>query len=403
MSALFLAALVGSLVYAFWPKPVEVEAVEIVQGDLVVSVTQDGKTRIKERFVISSPLAGQLERIELRPGDRVKKGETCLAAVRPRSPQLLDSREIAQAEARVKAGEAVVQRSWRARQAAEASMDFAKAEVQRARSIAQERVISRSELDGAEMLFRMRKAELEEGSLAEVIAKFELELAKAALSYAQPADPKVERPADLEIRAPIDGQVLRVWEESSKVIAASTPLLELGDPADLEVEVDVLSSDAVQIQPGTEAWLEHWGGEYDLEARVRLVEPSGFTKISALGVEEQRVNIILDLIDPLEKRPTLGDGFRVEARIVLWKGIDLIKAPIGSLFRREDAWAVFVIHEGTVMTHEVEIGHRGGNEVEIMKGLQVGDRVVLHPNDTLSDGKRIVVTGESREQQEKKQ
>jgi HlyD family secretion protein len=391
-----IGAILGALVYAFWPKPIEVDAAQITKGNLEVSITQDGRTRIKERYVISSPLGGQLDRIELRPGDIVKKGETFIASVRPLSPHLLDSREIAQAEARVKAAEAAVQRSARARQAADASRVFTRSEVERARDVAQQRVISRSELESAEMQFRMRTAELEAATLAEDIAKFELEQARAALLYTQPADQSENRPANLDIKSPIDGRVLRVWEESSKVILPTTPLLEVGDPADLEVEVDVLSSDAVQIKPGTEAWLEHWGGDHDLAGSVRLVEPSGFTKISALGVEEQRVNVIIDLIDPIENRPTLGDGFRVEARIVLWKGVDIMKAPVGSLFRQKDRWAVYKIVDDVIHLVEIEVGHRGGNEVEVLKGLAVGDRVVLHPNDQLKDGGRIVISTDGR-------
>lgn len=391
LSLLGIAAIAGALVYSFWPNPIEVDVGTIVRGKLEVSVTQDGKTRIKERYVISSPLGGQLDRIELRPGDMVKKGATFIAAVRPQSPQLLDSREIAQAAARVKAAQASVQRSGRARQAAEASLEFSQSEMERARDIARQRVISLSELESAEMQFRMRKAELEAATLAEDIANFELEQAKAALRYSHPAESSEDRPETIEITSPIDGKVLRVWEESSKVIAPSTPLLEVGDPADLEVEVDVLSSDAVQIRPGTKAWLEHWGGGHDLEGRVRLVEPSGFTKISALGVEEQRVNVIIDLIEPFEKRQTLGDGFRVEARIILWTGDDIVKAPVGALFRKGESWAVYQVLDNVVRVTEIEVGHRGGNEVEIIKGLVPGDRVVLHPNDQLQDGSKVII------------
>lgn len=383
------AGVLGWLVYAFWPRPISVELAEVTRGDLRVSVTQDGKTRIRERYVISAPVPGQLKRIELRPGDAVTQGETVIAYIQPQIPPMLDSRELAQAEARVKAAEAALRRSERAIEATEASLKFAVAELSRAKGVARDQVISRSELEGFEMRFRMAQAVHEQARLGQDMAKFELEQARAALLFSRPQSAEAELPADLEIRAPITGRVFRVFQESTKLVAASTPLVEIGDPADLEVEMDVLSTDAVQIKPGDPAWLEHWGGDHDLASRVRLVEPSGFTKISALGVEEQRVNVILDIIAPAEERTTLGDGFRVEARVVLWEGKGIVKVPASALFRSGQRWSVFVIQADRAVLRDIDVGHRNDLEFEVLKGLEPGERVVVHPSESVQDGIRV--------------
>ncbi len=383
--------LTAALVYAFWPKPVDVEITPVTTGPLQVTVNEDGKTRIRERYMVSAPLGGQLQRIELRPGDPVERGKTLIASIQPQSPHMLDARELAQAEARVKAGEARVKRSQRTLKGAQAALKYAESELRRAQAVADDRIISRSELENSEMLFRTRSEEYEAARYAEDIATFELELARAALLLANPVVSGKELPANLDIKSPIDGEVLRIHQESSRVVAPATPLVELGDPNDLEVEVDVLSGDAVKIRPGAQVWIEHWGGDHRLKGRVRTIEPSGFTKVSALGVEEQRVNVIIDLVNSVKERSQLKDNFRVEARIVTWESPHVTKVPVSTLFRDGDHWAVFVINGRHAHLSTVRVGHRNGWEAEILQGLQPADQVVVHPSEKLRDGAAVLV------------
>ncbi|HEY6563341.1 MAG TPA: HlyD family efflux transporter periplasmic adaptor subunit, partial [Pirellulaceae bacterium] len=278
------------------------------------------------------------------------------------------------------------------RKASEAALAFVTAELQRAQSVARNGVISRTELETAEMKQRMGAERLQSARFAEDIAAFELDLARSALMHARPDESNPSSTRELLIFAPVDGEVLRVLHQSAQVVTPGTPLIELGDPRDLEVEIDVLSNDAVQIRRGAMVRLEHWGGPQPLEGHVRIVEPAGFTKISALGVEEQRVNVIVDLTSPLSDRPSLGDGFRVEARIVVWKADKTTKVPVGALFRRGSHWCVFMLEGDRASLQEVEIGQRNSSDAQVLGGLKPGDRVVLHPSDQLQDGAKTKTT-----------
>jgi HlyD family secretion protein len=312
-----------------------------------------------------------------------------------------------------------------------AAQAYAEAEVTRARKASRGDAISQAELENAEMLFRQKSEELRSTRIAEDIARFELEQAEAALLRTRPhadevplpampstaansssgdpatPDPGLSDPASPEptdggkfisdgnggwnftIYSPITGRVLRVLQESAAVVTAGTPLVELGDPADLEAVIEVLSRDAVKIHPGAQVFLEHWGGVKPLNGRVRVIEPSGFTKISTLGVEEQRVNVIVDLTDPPEARTTLGDCFRVEARIVIDEAKDVIKVPTSALFRVGERSAVFRVIDHKAHQQFVTLGRQNGLEAEVVEGLAEGDRVVLHPSDQIEDGKSV--------------
>lgn len=423
---LFIAALiVTGLAYAFIPRPVAVDLVKVERGTVRVTVDEDGKTRIHEKYVVSAPLNGRILRINLDPGDKVVAGKTLLTMIEPRDPELLDARSIAQAEARVKAAEATLQQMEPELEKARAGQAWAEAEAVRMRKAFRGSGVTQSELDTAEYTLRQRSEELRSAKLAEEIARFELEQAKAALlrSRPQPDDtPQSTKPVriasaipptkvdgnsrvpaagenitpedqandwDFPIYSPINGSVLRVMQESSAVVMPGTPLVELGDPADLEVEVDVLSRDAVKIHPGDEVYFEHWGGAAPLKGRVRVVEPSGFTKISTLGVEEQRVWVIIDLVDPPASRPTLGDGFRVEARIVIDEAKNVLRIPTSALFRAGEQSAVFLVRNGVVHQQVVQVGRQNGLEAEITEGLAEGELVVLHPSDQLDEGTRV--------------
>jgi len=403
---LVAAAVVAGLGYAFFPEPAEVDLTPVRRGNLRVTVDEDGKTRIQEKYVVSAPLVGRLLRINMDPGDAVEAGKTLLATIQPRDPELLDARTIAESEARVKAAEATLRRVEPMLKKAQDVQAYAEKELVRGRQAARSNAVSQSEFENYELLYRQASEELRSQRIAEEIARFELQQAKAALLRSRP---RPEDGADSEansfyssegaegeqtgnggwnftIVSPITGRVLRVFQESAAVVTAGTPLLELGDPRDLEVEVDVLSRDAVEIHPGDPVLLEHWGGNEVLQGQVRLVEPSAFTKISTLGVEEQRVNVIIDLVDPPEDRTTLGDGFRVEARIVIDEAKDVLIVPTSALFRVGNESALFVVKDGKVHEQVVKIGRQNGLEAEVVEGLQEGDLVVIHPSDQIEDG-----------------
>jgi HlyD family secretion protein len=332
----------------------------------------------------------------MEAGDPVVAGKTLLATIEPRDPDLLDARAVAQAEARVKAAEATLKKMEPMFEEVRAAQAFAEAELTRARKAALSNAVSKSELENAEYVFRQKSEEMRSTRIQEEIARFELEQAEAALLRTKPRDSDAADSAPngngswtFTIYSPISGRVLRVLQESTAVVNAGTPLLELGDPLDLEVEIDVLSRDAVKIQPGGPVMLEHWGGDKPLLGRVRLVEPSGFTKISTLGVEEQRVNVIVDFVDPPDARTALGDGFRVEARVVIDEANDVLKVPTSALFRVGDASAVFQVVDDTVHEQLVKIGRQNGLEAEVLAGLSAGDQVVVHPSDQIENGVKV--------------
>ena len=390
---LVAALVVGGLGYAFWPEPAEVDLAKVERGSLQVTVDEDGKTRIREKYVVSAPLVGRLLRINMEAGDPIVAGKTLLASIEPRDPDLLDARAVAQAEARVRAAEATLKKMEPTLETVRDAQAFAEAEMTRARKAAVGNAISKSELESAEFDYRQKSEELRSTRIQEEIARFELEQAEAALLRTRPRDAETTGGASdgnggwtFTIYSPIKGRVLRVLQESAAVVNAGTPLLELGDPLDLEAEVDVLSRDAVNIHPGARVLLEHWGGDKVLQGRVRLVEPSGFTKISTLGVEEQRVNVIVDFVDPPEARATLGDGFRVEARIVIDEADDVLKVPTSALFRVGKQSAVFQVVDDVVHEQVVRIGRQNGLEAEVLEGLAAGDQVVIHPSDQIEDG-----------------
>jgi HlyD family secretion protein len=383
-----VAAVAGFIVYAFLPQPVEVDAEPVTRGPLMVTVNEDGKTRIKERFVVSMPLAGQLRRIELKAGDPVAAGQTLLAVVLPNNPDLLDPRARAEAEARVSAFDAAVKRAETNLQAADQEQEHADTEYERIRRLREMGASSESALQDA--LFVMRAAREQQRSVGFSLdmARFELEQAQAALKRFQvsPEDPDPPGECQFEIHSPIDGRVLRILQESAAALPAGTPLMELGDPTNLELEIDVLSTDAVKIAPGDTVLVEHWGGETPLTGTVRVVEPAAFTKISALGVEEQRVWIIADLNVSQEERGSLGDAFRFEGRIVVWESEDVLQVPTSALFRQGDEWAVFVINDEHAHLRKVKLGHRNPDAAEVLDGLTEGERAIVYPSDRVQDG-----------------
>lgn len=386
-------AIVGGIVYAFLPQPVPVDVAVVGRGPLMVTVNEDGKTRIRERYVVSTPLAGQLQRIELKAGDEVTAGRTVLATILPEDPRLLDPRERAQAEARVSAAEAAVSRAQTDITAAEVAEEIAESQYERIRRLRERNATTEQQFEEAMLQMRARQEERRAAEFSLQIAKFELEQARAALQRFDSSAPN-QPPGEtwhFEIRSPISGRVLRVLQESAAVLPAGTELLELGDPRNLELEVDVLSTDAVKIEPGDKMLLEHWGGDEPLTGVVRLVEPAAFTKISALGVEEQRVFVIGDLTGSEAQRSRLGDAFRFEARIVVWEDDDVLLVPTAALFRQANDWAVFVVEQNRARLRTVRLGQRNSDAAQLLEGLAEGERVIVYPGDRVQDGVAVQV------------
>lgn len=382
--------IVTSVVYALRPAPVLVDTDVVRRDAMQVTIDEDGITRIRERYVVSTPMTGRLLRITFDVGDDANAGETVLARMEPTDPSLLDPREIAQAEARVRAAERKHESAKADLAKVEAELSFAESEMGRVRTLQQRNAASELEFAEKELIFRQRTEEARAAGFTVDIAEYELQLEKAALVLTDPnPNPANGSVMELTIKAPIDGRVLRIYQESTAVISEGSPLMEIGDPTDLEIVADVLSRDAVRIPPAASVRLENWGGDQTLTGEVRLVEPSGFTKLSALGVEEQRVNAIIDLVEPPEQRPTLGDNFRVDCRITIWSQDDVLVIPTNALFRVDGHWTIFTVRQGIAHQTEVEIGHNNGQQAEVLRGVEAGETVIMHPGDSIEDGTAV--------------
>jgi HlyD family secretion protein len=374
----------GLLAVALWPKTVGVELGVVSRGPLMVTVDEEGMTRVRDRFVVSSPVAGRVLRIELEPGDTVTRGQV-VAHVRAETPPLLDERTRAEAQAAIESARAALGRARAEEQRARATLAQLQRELTRIRELAQSRVVSAQELEA-------REAEAKVAEESVNAAVFAVQAATSTLQGAQARLAPPTRDAAgrvVSVTAPADGVVLKRLRESESVVPPGDPLIEIGDPHRLEIVVDLLSTDAVRVQRGARTIIEQWGGERQLEARVRRIEPSGFTKISALGVEEQRVNVVLDFVDPAAAWAALGDAYRVEVRIVIWEAAAVQKVPTSALFRQGEKWAAYTVAEGRARRVIVELGHQTGQEAEVVSGLSEGAPVILHPVDTLADGARV--------------
>lgn len=390
-----LALVLGiGLVFAFRPQPVAVDTIEIRRSELAVTVNDEGQTRVHDIYVLSAPVAGHMRRIDLHVGDPVVARETTVAEIEPIDPAFLDPRSEAQARADVRAAESAEVLARAAVEQAEAELDFARREHDRASQLIGEGTISQRALDEAERSYRTKRAALATAFAALDVRAYELERARAALVTPADAQARTEACDCIAIRAPVDGSVLRILQQSEGVVAAGAPLVEIGNPRDLEVVVDLLSADAVNVTAGQRVIIERWGGDAALEGRVRVVEPYGFTKVSALGIEEQRVNVVIDLTSPMDEWSRLAHGFQVDVQIVLWQENDTLTVPLLALFRDGDAWAVFVESDGRAQLRHVTLGRRSRLEAQVLDGLDPGERVVLHPSDRVQDGVRIAERGD---------
>ncbi len=382
-------ALAGALAWLFRPQPVSVDLATVVRGPLQVSVSDDGETRVRDMFVVSAPLAGHMRRIELEAGDSVAAGETIVARIEPSDPSFLDRRSEAEVRAGIRASEAARVHAAAELRRAQAERDFAVTELTRYEGLAASRTISQNDLESARRRARTTEAAVDESVAGLRVRESELEQAKARLMA---PGRSADRSTDCDcvtVKSPVSGRVLQVLAESEGIVASGTPLVEIGDPGKLEVVTDLLSTEAVKVRTGQRALIEGWGGDNALEGVVRRVEPYGFTKVSALGVEEQRVKVIIDITEPAERWRHLGHGYRVEPRIVLWESNDVLKVPLSSLFRQGGEWAVFVSRDGRARLQTLAIGNMNGIDAAVLKGVAAGDAVVVHPSDRVSNGARI--------------
>ncbi len=388
MGWLGLLAIIGAaLFYGFRPTSILVETASVTRAPLRVSVTEEGKTRVIDRYVISAPVPGFLRRIDLNVGDTVERDHV-VAMLEPLRSNVLDPRSRAEATARAAAAEAALLGAQQNAKAAQADADVAAASLKRSKDLYAAKNISLERYDEAVARGQMTQAALRSAEFAVDVARYEVEAARTALQYSA-ADENNVSDETVSVKATVSGSVLNVYRESEGVVNAGEPLMEIGDPTGLEIAVDVLSADAVRIAPGTRVLIQNWGGDGVLDGEVRTVEPVGFTKISALGVEEQRVLVIIDITSPRETWRKLGDGYRVEAEFILWEQDDVLQIPASALFRQNNGWAVFVVNKDSAQVREIELGQRGGFAVEVASGLDENDRVIIHPGDTIEQGSRI--------------
>jgi len=387
------ALVAGGLIYAFRPIAIPVDMVRVAGGPLAVTVDEEAATRIRDIYTLSAPVTGVARRIEADVGDIVSANETILAEIEPVDPTFLDVRTTAEREAALKATEAARMLARAEVAEAEAELEFAERELARAEELFRSGHVSERRRDDARRAFKARAAALDTSKATLMRQQFEVERARAAL--ASPLESRA-RKRDCEcvpVTAPVSGKILQVLHESEGVVSAGTPLIEIGDPKNLEVVADYLSADAVKITAGQRVIIDEWGGERPLEGRVRRIEPFGFMKVSALGIEEQRVNVIIDITDPDDRWIRLAHGYRVETRVVLAEKANVLQVPLTALFRRGEAWAVFVEREGRAALQPVTLGLKNGLVAEIVSGLTEGDRVIRYPSSRVEDGARIVDQG----------
>jgi HlyD family secretion protein len=367
------AAGVGLLVllgFGLRPRPAPVETARATFGSLRATVSEEGKTRIRQRYVVSSPVTGQLRRVPFKPGAEITAGDV-VATIEPMAASPLDPRSRALAEARRTAATAALEKS-------RAANALAVSELHRMERMFADKTVSPQDLESVQM--RETAAARDVIAADGALRAAEAELAETVSGAT---------PALIEVRSPVAGRILHVFQESERPVTAGTPLLDVGDPSDLEVVVELLSRDGAAIAPGTQVEFEQWGGPKPLEGRVRLVEPAAFTKISALGVEEQRVNVVSDITSPRETWRSLGDNYRVEARVVVWQSDRVLKVPVSALFRRGSTWAAYVVRGGLAALVPVSVGASSGTETQVTDGLKEGDEVILYPGDRVSDGQRV--------------
>ena len=384
---IIIAVVVLATVYGFLPKTREVDIVTVTRGPLQVTIEEEGRTRLKERFVISAPTAGYTQRIDKKVGDPVKKGQT-VVILEPLRSQSLDPRSRAEAEVTVSAAEASLNAAIEKERAATADADYIEKRLERIRNLYAKAYVAKDQFEQTESEAKKARAVQRSAKAAIDVARSELERAKTTLQNFSPAK-RTGKYNAVYVSSPVSGNIFRIYHESEGAVNVGEPLMDIGNSKNLEVRVEVLSSDAVKIKQGTNILFKRWGRDEPLTGRVRIVEPAGFTKISSLGVEEQRVLIIADITSPPEMWRVLGDGYRLEAHFIVWEGKDILQVPTSALFRSGKDWAVFAEEKGKARRRLVEVGQRTGLTAEIISGLKESERVVAYPDDSISDGTKI--------------
>lgn len=384
-------AVAAGLAYGFLPRPALVDVASAERAPLAVTVEEEGKTRVTERYLVSAPMSGYARRIDLKVGDAVTRGQV-LAVLEPARSDALDPRSRAQARAQVSAAEAALAAARENGRAAAASAQLARLELERSEKLVQANFLSKQAVDQARTNMSRTQAAQQAAEHQVGVARFELDTARAAL--VRSAALQSGGPAEtLSVRSPVQARVLKVIHESEGTVQAGQPLIEIGNPETLEVEVEVLSTSAVKIAPRSKVILDRWGGAQPLQGTVRVVEPAGYTKISALGVEEQRVRVIVDFTSQREAWQRLGDGYRVEAVFVVWEGTDVLQVPTSALFRHNSGWAAFVVQDGRARLRVLQVGQRTGLRAQVLAGIKAGEQVITHPDDKIKDGARVKARG----------
>jgi HlyD family secretion protein len=389
-----LLLVLAGVVWFAWPRPIPVDLATVTAAPMEVTIDDEAKTRVRHVYTVSAPISGKVLRISnpteahdisLHVGDKVVADETIVAIMQPTSPSFLDIRSREELQAAVAAADAAVKLAEAEVRRIEAALAFSRQELQRAQSLAATNTISAKALDTAQLELATNEAALASTKAQLDIRRSEYALANARLIGPSDNDTLGSAGCCIQIRAPATGRVLRVLQESEAVVAAGTPLMEIGDALDLEIVADLLSTDAVQIKAGAQVRIDGWGGA-PLQGAVTRVEPEGFVKVSALGIEEQRVRTIIDFVDPPEAWSALGNDFRVIVHVSLWSSDGALLVPVAALFRQGEEWAVFAVRDGRARTTVVTIDHRNERMAEVVSGLSPGDRVILHPSDRIEDG-----------------
>jgi HlyD family secretion protein len=384
------AVATGGVVWAFWPQPVPVDLAQVWRGPMEVTVAAEGVTSVRDPWTVTAPVAGTLSRPPVTEGQTVSRGETVVAVIRPAEPAFLDARARAEAQAAVAEAEAAVRLAEVNLSRAQSDLDFASSELARNRTLSARGIIPQRVLEDSQQRSTLAERALE-------AARFELDLHRATLARAKA---QLDRPSAvpegqagsccMDITAPKDGIVLQVHETEARFVPTGTPLVTIGNLADLGIEADLLSADAVLVRPGALAHVERWGGPLPLDATVTRIDPAGFARVSALGIEEQRVTVHLDITTPIDERPGLGDQYRVFVRIVIWSGDDILQVPQGALLRHGDGWAVFRAIAGRAVLTPVTVGKSQDTSVQILSGLEPGEDLISYPGASISDGARII-------------
>jgi HlyD family secretion protein len=374
------------LIYAYWPRPVPVDVVKAAQGEMIVTVEDDGVTRVKEAYVISAPIAGRVLRIETHVGDDIEAGKTVVAQMLPADPVLWDARTRRELEFTVSAARAARDLAAATIKAGEARANEARQDLARTRQLFANGHVAQARLDRAETQLQTAEADVATAQAALRQREFDLKTAETALMAPSEFSRQPGARRFYEVRSAVGGKVLRLIHENEAVVQAGQPLIEVGDPANLEVVVDLLSTDAVKVNPGDAVQIKRWGGDGFLNGRVRRIEPSGTESISSLGIEEQRVKVLIDIVDPTERWARLGHGYQLDAAIVLRRVANAVQVPVGTLFRDGSKWAVFAVVDGRAILRHVTVGQMNDTSAEILNGLKNGDQVVTHPSDRVSNG-----------------